>query len=504
MRFHATPASAAIWLAALGCLAGGLWLQLQLGLTPDVSWLLTVAERVLGGEKLYTDIVEFNPPFSVWMYMPPAVLSAATGLSSEFWLYALFCLLLASSFASTSGILVQAGSLKPDDLAPLAILWVAVFTAAPLQTFLQREHIAVLCLMPWIALQVRRFEVREAPTRSLLLICGVSCAVVVLTKPYYALTILAPVTILAFRVRSIRPFFHAENLLGAAVCLVYAAAVFAFYPAYVGATFETLKTIYLPVRTPEATVVLFGCALALIVGLALWRNTARRSSIAIILVAAAIGHLAGVFMMGHTFTYHVLPAYILLLLAGAAITLQHEPNPARLTLLRRVVASILAACALYVVAMTYLSGESSNDELVTYLRENHAGETFLSVSPSLADGHPLVRDAGGLFVGTHSAMVVQAYGSILKKQRPDLSADQRNAIDAEIAAERKSAGQAILERRPEVILISRRSGEAGIHTWDDLRTESDEQTAVSELYRLERQIGDIGIYTRLSAYTALP
>ena len=36
----------------------------------DVAWLLTVAEKVLDGKVLYRDVLETNPPFSVYLYAP--------------------------------------------------------------------------------------------------------------------------------------------------------------------------------------------------------------------------------------------------------------------------------------------------------------------------------------------------------------------------------------------------------------------------------------------------
>jgi hypothetical protein len=36
----------------------------------DVSWLITVAEKVLDGGRLYVDIIETNPPASILLYLP--------------------------------------------------------------------------------------------------------------------------------------------------------------------------------------------------------------------------------------------------------------------------------------------------------------------------------------------------------------------------------------------------------------------------------------------------
>ena len=43
--------------------------QSMIGLDTDVSWLITVGEKVLDGQRLYIDIFEVNPPASVLIYL---------------------------------------------------------------------------------------------------------------------------------------------------------------------------------------------------------------------------------------------------------------------------------------------------------------------------------------------------------------------------------------------------------------------------------------------------
>ena len=50
---------------------------------PDVAWLLTVAEKWLDGSRLYVDVLETNPPASVWLYVPFVQLARLTSLRAE-------------------------------------------------------------------------------------------------------------------------------------------------------------------------------------------------------------------------------------------------------------------------------------------------------------------------------------------------------------------------------------------------------------------------------------
>src|SRR5713101_4776931 len=52
-------------------------------LNTDVSWLLTIGERVLDGQRLYVDIVEINPPMAVLAYLPGIAVARALGVDPK-------------------------------------------------------------------------------------------------------------------------------------------------------------------------------------------------------------------------------------------------------------------------------------------------------------------------------------------------------------------------------------------------------------------------------------
>ena len=429
------------WIIANGAFFAALALPLSLGLTPDASWLLTVAERVLNGEALYRDILEYNPPFSVWLYTLPAVASRISGLPSEFFLYAQFVVVFWMAFAITAAILIDGGLIRREQLWLAALGWVALFVLLPLRTFLQREHFAVMIFMPWLALQAARWAQPRSftPRRWMIVAGGISCAVIAMTKPFYILTVMVPVVGLAVRQRSIRPLFHAENLLGATIAVAYGGAVLVFYPDYFGPLYRTLQITYLPVRTPEADIFFRLCAAAIVSALALWRAPGRWPADTAVLVLAAVGQIAGTVVMGKTYTYHALPAVILL--GFACLTLLADDmrsgairrSSGSFRLLRGTAAALLIGGAFALTALVFTRGEAPDRELLAYLRDRHAGESFISVSPSFADSHPLVRLAGGTYLGPHGAMLAESDGAILIEQNPGMDAGQLGEISRRAA-----------------------------------------------------------------------
>jgi hypothetical protein len=64
-----------------GLVALALVAEFRRPLNPDVAWYLNSAERVLGGERLYTDILEINPPLIVWLSVPIAWLSRTLAIA---------------------------------------------------------------------------------------------------------------------------------------------------------------------------------------------------------------------------------------------------------------------------------------------------------------------------------------------------------------------------------------------------------------------------------------
>src|SRR5215470_7576285 len=49
----------------------------------DVSWGITMAEKVLAGAWPYVDFIEPNPPSYIYLYVLPVIIARLTGLSPE-------------------------------------------------------------------------------------------------------------------------------------------------------------------------------------------------------------------------------------------------------------------------------------------------------------------------------------------------------------------------------------------------------------------------------------
>src|SRR5258708_26137917 len=156
----------------------------------DVSWLLIAGERWLDGQRLYSEILETNPPMAVLAYIPGILIARALGLSVEIVVDGLLFAAIAVSVAITACILKNSSAVAGDQRWSLAVLAVAVLAILPVQAFGQREHIAVIELMPALAVLALRMK-RETPPSWAIAIAGLGLGLALSFKPHFAIPVLS-------------------------------------------------------------------------------------------------------------------------------------------------------------------------------------------------------------------------------------------------------------------------------------------------------------------------
>src|SRR5258705_3071819 len=139
------------WLLIIILFVAAVVLRHFLAANTDVSWLLTVGERVLDGQGSYIDVLETKPPMAVLVYTPGIAIARILGLPAEVVTDSLMFALIFISLAIVAGILRKSSVLDGAQgrlLAPLAFVVLAIL---PTQAFGQREHIALVELFPLLA-----------------------------------------------------------------------------------------------------------------------------------------------------------------------------------------------------------------------------------------------------------------------------------------------------------------------------------------------------------------
>lgn len=419
----------------------------------DVSWLLTVGDRVLNGERLYVDVAEANPPFSTWLYLPFLIVERLTGLSAELWVGLGMAVLAIGSVWLSARILVRADQTLTRFVWAVPVLVFLLLALSPAD-FGQREQIAVICLLPWLALLAARDRTADfrAGSTAERLAAGLGTAIFVMIKPPFSVLALAvPVLVLAAQRRSARPLLTTENVFGAVLTVAYLIALVVFVRPFFTDVLPLLREVYLPMRMPVADVLMllpvkiFVAMAAAILAMAYPDRPHRDAKI---LLLAAVGYVPAFVLMGKGWTYQAIPFQMLGMLA---FVLQFIRLRAQRDVPALAKAGVVFGLLLLLTTVAPRQGlafvEPRGDLDAATAAINRIGDhpTLISIGSSLQVGNPLVRMSGARMVGRHPSGWMVNDAQVLIESGPDaatrlgleaLRADYTQAIASELATKR--------------------------------------------------------------------
>ncbi len=425
-----------------------LW-HLSVSITTDVSWLLVVADRMLSGETLYRDVLETNPPASILLYTPAMMVEHALGIRAE------TAVVLATVAAGLASLAAADALLRRGGRAagPLALVAGAfLLLVFPMGCFAQREHFALMAMLPLLALAAVRTD-GGSIGRSAAVAAGLAAGIAMAIKPPLALGILLPALFAVARGRSLAPLFRIEHFAAAGVVIAYGVAIRVFFPGFLTTMLPMLREIYIPAHHPSSLI--FGRIEVFWLGALAWITAvyaARRLERPALGVAffAALG-FAGAFVIQHKgWAYHAYPAYAALLAAGV-IALSDRGG-------HRGVLRWAFAVVLAFGTVQGLAWMGENNFGLKALRAAAAdlirGRSVMAITSEIAVANPLTRDLGGRYVGTLFGQWMTAQAYLLRRGHPGdgeaaATADRYFALDHDYLA------RDLETRRPEVLLVDR-------------------------------------------------
>jgi hypothetical protein len=288
---------ALVWLA-------GLLLSPLITVSPDIHWQLWIGRHLNAGVPLYDWIMEVNPPLWYWMAQPVSALADGLSLAPErVMVTALFGLIALALVLSA--LLLR--DLPPRQRAGLLSAILLGTGLMHLTDFGQREHEALIGIVPYALLVARRSEGARVHW-TLALAVGVLATPMVALKHYF---ILLPVLLevwLIFRRRGWQPF-RPETLCLAIGAIGYAGAVLAFTPAYVTEMIPILGITYTEFHgSPLMLVVNRLVPVAILAGFYFWHFRRELSPITQALLVVSLGFILSFLLQGKGWSYHVDPA----------------------------------------------------------------------------------------------------------------------------------------------------------------------------------------------------
>jgi hypothetical protein len=377
----------------VGLFAVQAFMRFQSDIIQDAAWFIYVANQLLHGKTLYTDILEVNPPLGMWLIVPIVWLAEKINLDS---VIAVDATLLAMSAGALwycnrmlrfyEGISIQSRRLMLVFLA----LFILYF---PASLFAEREHFMVLLFLPWLFLRIIP-NVSTQLSSGERIIVGILAAAAICIKPQ---SVFAPVLVelvLLLRCRDLKSTINFENIAAVLFVIFYGASIFIFAPKFLTEMLTLGTKAYVP---------FFGYAPSLILLNALWAMIATliayliRRRLAFLsaetrlidgLLAAALGFIISYFIQMRGFGYQMMPADILANFAGvcAAVTLwQIERKFSFYILASLSIPAILLAGS----PQTYLNNFDAIDKVMA--RNAPEAKSIFIASIQIGHGFPYVQ-----------------------------------------------------------------------------------------------------------------
>jgi hypothetical protein len=317
------------------------------GTTTDVSWLLTCGEKWLSGQALYADLIEPNPPISILLYAPAILFGRLAGVDAELAVKLLVGAAGTLSIGLTGWIIFAARLVGERDRPWLIASLILVLGMLPGDTFAQREHIALLALLPALAILAAR-AAGQTPSWPAALLAGLGAGLAIVIKPHFVLPLALAEAYVAVRGRSLWPLLGLELWVAASLAIAYGMLVILVFPAYFE-LLRALREVYVLASQPLPGLIARTCIwAAMIGGAAFFARHRFHEPLPMVMAAASAGFAAAFILQGKGFPYHGYPmvalAALVLSLAVADARFASSRHPPGLVL---VAATALIACPPY-------------------------------------------------------------------------------------------------------------------------------------------------------------
>ncbi len=482
-------AQALPWFSILILFAAAVALRHILPANTDVSWLLTVGERVLDGQRLYVDVIETNPPMAVLTYIPGIAFARATGLPVEFVTDSLIFVGIFISLAVAARILKNSSVVEGIQSWQLVSLVFGLLAILPIQAFGQREHIAIVELLPLLAVFSMRMK-GETPLVWMAVVAGCGAGLAVSFKPHFVIGILCAAACLAVYSRSWKAFFAPENLIAAAAAVLYAISVIAFFPEFFTVIGPLVRDVYIPVglswqaMLEKPALPIWGAS---IITTMVLKRRGKIDAASLLLLATSFGFAAVFLLQRKGWPYQAYPMIATALIALAFAIASNAPANERIW---RTGAIALFA---FLLARSMLWFDSAFDARPLQAAVARLGPNpkILAITAEPGIGHPLVRALGGIWILRQQGLWVDAYLGYMR-QHGTTGPQANPVLDAYANRERTMLIEDLTRIAPSVILVDNLTGNWG--AW--LRSHPD----VSDLlrgYQLVETVDGVDIFGKV-------
>jgi hypothetical protein len=217
--------------AVIAIIIASIYLQNNILLNWDISWLQHVSRRLWHGGKYYHDFFETNPPLILYLYLPPVFISDWLLLKIT-WVSKAYIFLLSLSswllcYHLTLNLFAKDLSLRLYFMLMLLI----AFLILPSYEFGQREHLLVLLIIPYLLLSANRGQNSKISVR-ITLITAIMAGIGFSIKPYFLLALVANEILLICISRNYLQIMRLEIVVIVSIIISYALSIMWLQPEY--------------------------------------------------------------------------------------------------------------------------------------------------------------------------------------------------------------------------------------------------------------------------------
>jgi hypothetical protein len=447
------------WLPLIVIFAIGVLLRNLVVANTDVSWLITLCEKILNGERPYIDFIETNPPASIYVYMLPVIVARAFSIAPEIvtdsfiFASAAVSLWLSVAIARTANLFDRAVVFQ------LAALFAAIFLLLPAQTFGEREHIAAIFFLPVLALSAARASGQAVPLW-FVLAAGICAGIIAIIKPHFVITIVIVAAAAAWSARNWRVFLALENWIAGAMFAAYGLLVYLAFPVFAEKILPLVAEIYVPIRSPLWKFLIhFGtpicAAIVLLIFLMKGRGVLRAPYS--LLFAASLGFSFSYYSQMKGWAYHAYPMLAFALAAAVIAFAKRWPLAAEASEERneraKRIASAFSIALLAGATFLWMNFAIDMRALRDPIAKAVTNPKVLAITSDIAVGHPLTRALNGTWVGRVCGQWIATGAKILKLEEKNEALRRR--YDELEAYDRNMLIEDIRRAKPDIILVDR-------------------------------------------------
>ncbi|WP_156913468.1 hypothetical protein [Mesorhizobium sp. WSM3224] len=419
-----------------------------------------MCERMLAGDRLYVDLIETNPPFTPWMFMPAVALAHQLGVPPEISVHVYSYAICLAGLGLAALIARRAGFAENRALFPMLPLFLALLVIFPGNAFTQREQLGIALFLPLLVLTAWRAAPIEGRVPSLwtAVLAGLGGSVLVLVKPYYAVVVLVPALYAAWNRRSIRTLLAMEYWVIGLVCAAYVVAVQHFYPEFLSVIYPMLADTYMRIENMRALLTTYVPVYVIaLVMLRFLRPGLPLSPLVMVFTLASLAATVPLIYQAKGWSYHAFPAFSLILAALLLRTSQVDPttykSPGPPVELGH---KVLLAAITIAAAIPFMGTLKPDAELVAKIKSAVRQPTIALVGSDIAAGHPLARMLGGRWASSYCSDWLGGYAlyfSVIEARNGNKAAADHYRQVADRYIDDKLAE--LQTKRPTVIVVQK-------------------------------------------------